>query len=471
VSESEHDGIEHSDAIDLVIAGGDVVTMNRQREVLEGGAVAIAGDQIAAVGATSALRRRWPEAPVLDATDCVVTPGMVNAHQHLTSDPLARSRIPDLLESGRSIFEWSVPLHAAATPDDESIAATIAAAHSALCGVTTVVEAGTVASPDRVAGAMKLVGVRGTVGTWGWDTFDGPFSAPADQVIERQRDVLEGHPRGGLVEGWVTLVGHDLVSDELVVAAADLARSAGVGMTLHISPTSADADAYLVRTGRRPLVHFDRLGVLGPHLLLAHAVWLDGDEIEAILSTRTAVAYCPWAYLRLGQGVTRAGRHAEIVERGGRVALGCDSMNAGDLPDVLSNAALAAGIARDGRVDPTRWGAHRAFELATISGAEAIGMAGRIGSIEPGKLADIVVHDASSITWTPRGDVAMQLVWGSDGRSVRDVFVNGRQIVSGGRCCTIDVAAVRKEAEVAAAALFDRAGIVPPQMWPVRSAR
>ena len=170
---------------------------------------------------------------------------------------------------------------------------------------------------------------------------------------------------------------------------------------MHLSPTSSDPEQYLARTGRRPVVHLQHLGVLGPHLLLAHGVWLDDEEIELVLASRTAIAYCPWAYLRLGQGVTRAGRHAEIVERGGRVALGCDSANAGDMADILRAAALAAGIARDTRLDPERFGAHDVFELATIAGAEAIGMADRIGSLEPGKQADIVVHRADGWGWSP----------------------------------------------------------------------
>src|SRR5207342_2907908 len=124
------------------------------------------------------------------------------------------------------------------------------------------------------------------------------------------------------------------------------------------------------------------LGVLGPHLLLGHGVWFDDEEVDLVLATRTAIAYCPWAYLRLGQGVFANGRHAEIVERGGRVALGCDAVNAGDVIDILRTAAVASGIARDARLDPTRFGAHQVFELATIAGAEAIGLADRIGSIE-----------------------------------------------------------------------------------------
>jgi 5-methylthioadenosine/S-adenosylhomocysteine deaminase len=318
---------------------------------------------------------------------------------------------------------------------------------------------------------MQAVGIRGTVGTWGWDIEEGPFVGTSDEVLARQREVVEAVPLGGLVEGWVTLVGHDLASDELLSGAADLARSSGTGMTMHLSPTSADPENYLARTGRRPVSHLSDLGVLGPNLLLGHGVWLDDEEIDLILSSRTAIAYCPWAYLRLGQGVSRVGRHAEIVERGGRVALGCDAANAGDVADILRAAALAAGIARDARLQPERFGAHQAFELATIAGAEAIGMGHRIGSIEVGKQADIVVHDATDWGWSPRGDVGLQLVWGTDGRTVRDVLVAGNPVIRNGRCVTVDATALRLAAREQQRSLLDRAGITIPHLWPHVDAR
>ena len=451
---------------DLLVTGGDVVTMNPRREVLVGGTVAISGGRVLEVGPTSALRAAHPNAEVLDASGCVVTPGFVDAHQHLTGDPLVRSCIPDLLRPGQSIFEWSVPLHGAHTPEDDEIAATLTAVECVRNGTTTVVEAGTVANPDRVVKALEAVGLRGTIGTWGWDVEGVPFSASPAEVLERQREVLRRWPAGSLVEGWVTLVGHSLASDELFAGAAELARQLGVGMTMHMSPTTSDPETYLARTGRRPVAHLDSLGVLGRHLLLAHAVWLDDEEVELILEHNVGIAYTPWAYLRLGQGVTRAGRHAEIVERGGRVALGCDSCNASDHHDVLKQAALAAGIARDARIDPTRFGAHQAFELATIGGADAIGMADRIGSLEAGKLADLVIHDARSLDWTPRGDPALQLVWGSDGRTVRDVIIGGRMVVRNGACTSVDVEALRTDAAAAQRAILQRTGIQVPHPWP-----
>lgn len=455
----------------LIIANGDVVTMNAAREVLCGGSVVVDGSTIVAVGGTAALLAAHPGATVVDATGCVVTPGMINAHQHQTGGPLFRSCIPDLLSPGESIFSWSVPLHGAHTPHDDETSAMLCAVESVQNGVTTVVEAGTVAHPAAVVQGMSAVGIRGTIGTWGWDIEVGPFVGTVDEVLDRQRAVLEAYPSGGLIEGWVTLVGHDLASDALLAGASDLARQSGAHMTMHLSPTSSDPERYLARTGRRPVVHLDHLGVLGPHLLLAHGVWFDEVEIELVLATRTAIAYCPWAYLRLGQGVTQAGRHADIVERGGRVALGCDASNAGDTADILRAAAAAAGIARDTRIDPTRFGAHEAFELATIAGAEAIGMADRIGSLEPGKQADVVVHRTDGWGWQPRGDVGLQLVWGTDGRSVRDVFVAGRPVVRDGRCVTVDTGALWHEAGAVQQALLDRAGIAVPHRWPQIDAR
>ena len=454
-----------------LLVGGDVVTMNARRDVLVGGAVAIAGDVIVGVGSTSQLRADHPGAREIDLRGCVLTPGMIDAHQHLTGDPLIRSCIPDLLPPGASIFEWSVPVHAAHEPDDDEASAVLSAVEALCAGVTTVVEAGTVAHADRVADGLRRVGLRATLGVWGWDIEAGPFAAPADEVLERQAAVVDAFPAGGLVEGWVTLVGHDLASDDLLAGAADLARRRGTNMTMHLSPTSSDPERYLERTGRRPVAHLDALGVLGQDLLIGHGVWLDDAEIELILQSRTAIAYCPWAYLRLGQGVCAHGRHAEIVERGGRVALGCDATNAGDSIDILRTAAVAAGLARDTRTDPTRFGAHDAFALATIDGAGAIGMDDRIGSLEPGKQADVVVHRTDTPGWTPRGDVALQLVWGTDGRSVRHVWVAGRQVVTDGRPTGLDWDELSAMAEHHQARVLERAGLSVPHVWPHVDAR
>ncbi len=294
--------------------------------------------------------------------------------------------------------------------------------------------------------------MRATIGQWGWDVAGVPFGAPAEEVLARHADLLDRLPPGGLVEGWVTLVGHDLMSDELVVGASELARSRGVGMTFHLSPSSGRsrratwrAPAAAVRPSRRGSA------------CSAATCSSPTPSTSTTTSSRWScvptppIAACPWAYLRLAQGVTVAGRHGELLRRGGRVALGCDSENAGDAVDILRAAALFVGLERDRSIDPFGFTAADGFALATISGAAAIGKRRRIGSIEVGKQADIVVHDTTGPAWLPRSiDPVRQLLWGIDGRSVSDVLVAGREVVRDGRCVTVDLDSLRVEAHAAA---------------------
>jgi 5-methylthioadenosine/S-adenosylhomocysteine deaminase len=432
---------------DVLVRGGDVLTMDANRTVLSDGAVAIHDDTIVAVGAWRELREEFPEASVIGDADALLTPGYVNAHQHLTGDRLVHSCIPDAIDSQVAIFGWAVPVHSAHTGDDDELSATLGAIEAVTNGITCTVEAGTVAHPDRVAAAVRTVGMRATIGQWGWDAPGVPFGAPADEVLHRHAELLDRLPPGDLVEGWVTLVGHDLMSDDLVAGASDLARARGVGLTFHLSPHGGDAVSYVQRTGRRPFVHLDQLGVFGSHVLVAHAVHLDDDELDVIVRTDTAVASCPWAYLRLAQGVTAAGRHGELLARGARVALGCDSENAGDAVDILRAATLFVGLARDAAMDPFGITAHDGLTLATIGGARAIGKSDTIGSLEIGKQADLVVHDRGGPQFVPRStDPVLQLMWASDGRSVRDVLIAGRQVVRDGRCTTADLDSLRDEA-------------------------
>ena len=236
--------------------------MDPDRKIIHDGAVAVDDDLIAAVGSFADVSAAHPGVEVLGSPTDLVVPGYVNGHQHLTGDRLIQSSIPDDLANGEAIFTWVVPVHGEHTGDDDELSATLALAEALSNGVTTTFEAGTVAHPDRVAAAADRIGARLTVGTWGWDVEHGPFTGSVDEVVERQTSALD-LATGPLVSSWVSLVGHDLMSDELVVAASELARNRGVGLTFHLSPSTSDTDSYRDRTGHAPLVHLDSLGVLG----------------------------------------------------------------------------------------------------------------------------------------------------------------------------------------------------------------
>jgi 5-methylthioadenosine/S-adenosylhomocysteine deaminase len=451
-----------NEAVDLVVTGDVVVTMADGVDRISQGAVVVRGDRIVDVTTADDARARYSAARTVGGPGTVVLPGLIDAHQHLTGDRLIRSTIPDDLGLGRALDEWALPSHGAHTGDLDELSATLALVESVSNGITFTVEAGTVAHPERVLAAFDAVGVGGTLGSWGWDVGGGVHAGTVDEVIARQRTVIDmtaEHPR---VDGWVTLVGHDLMSDELVVAASELALAEQTGLTFHISPSDADAISYLERTGRRPIEHLAALGAIGPHVLLAHAVHIDDHELDIVLDRDVAVASCPWAYLRLGQGITRSFHHPRLIRHGGRVALGCDSENAGDAIDILLAARLFAGLAKDSAMDPTSFSSAAALRLATIDGARALGLQAEIGSLEVGKRADIVVIDTTGPAWTPHADdPTLALVWASDGRAVRDVVASGQVVVAGGTCVTVDHRTLAAEARQAHQLLVSKCGAHP----------
>ena len=154
----------------LLVEGDWVLTMDTARTMMRDGAVAVADGRIVDVGAAADLAARWPGARRLGGAGRLVMPGLINAHQHLTGDRLARSTIPDTIASHEAIFAWAVPLHAAHTPADDELSATLALVDAVTNGVTFTIEAGTVGHPERVLAAYDRVGVGGTLGSWGSDS-------------------------------------------------------------------------------------------------------------------------------------------------------------------------------------------------------------------------------------------------------------------------------------------------------------
>ena len=454
--------------VDLLVTHALVVTLDADRRIISDGALAVLGDRILAVDKTETLVRRYRATQTIDATGFVLVPGLVNAHIHVTGEPLTRGCAPDDIDFNTLIFDWLSAAHFAHTPEDERLAAQFAALEMLRTGTTCFLDAGTCCFVDHVVDGMVSMGIRGRVGQWSWDALDAPMAAATDRVIRGLEDEIARHPTrpDRLVSAWPILIGHYTCSDALWQAAKSIADRNGVGLGFHMSPVPNDAAYFLEHHGRRPFEHLAELGVLGRNIVATHAVHLDDSEVALLGAAAASVAHCPMTALRGAYGVTTRGRIPELVEAGVNLALGSDGSNDGNSNDLHRAMLLLAGLSKDARLDPTLFPATQALEHATLAGARALLLEDEIGRLAPGYKADFVLHDTDRPEWRPLLDVVNQLVWSVDGRSVHSVWVDGVRVVENYRSTRIDEEKLYAEVESAGRRIIGRAKLPVASRWP-----
>jgi len=440
---------------DLLVTGRLVVTMDDERSVWRDAAVAVTGDRITAVGPRDELLAEGA-ARVVDGGDAVVLPGLIDAHVHLTGPALFPGAEPAQAPLSEHFPDWVLPPHVASDGADEAAAARFSALSMLSAGTTGCIEAGVIGAVDGVLQALAPTGLRAAVGAWVSDGWPGPLGQPdAAAAIEA---LGAAGRRQGLVVVWPSVVGHDGVSDEVLVAAARLAQERGTGWTLHLSTGPEDGAHFRARSGRAPLAHLDALGVLSARTVIAHGLHLDDDEVAVLRRTGATVVHCPGAALRLCLGLAEHGRHPELPH----VALGTDTVNASNHLDILRAAATACDAYGAARTDRSTLPAETALAWATRGGARAMGLEGQTGQLLPGTLADLVVADCGPVI----PHVANALVHGAP--RVRHVVVGGRQVVDDGRVAGEHAAAAAFQA--AAARVRERLGAPAETGWPSQHA-
>ena len=457
-------------AVDLMVDAWYVVTMNATRDIVHHGSIVVDDGRIVAVGKTADLDDRYVPTRRIGGDRFVLTPGLVNTHIHITGEPLTRGYVPDDTPFEENVFVWLTNLYAVHDADDERCSARLAATEMLRSGTTTFLEAGTIRFLDEVLDGLAETGIRGRLGSWVWDLPPEPdvYHQSTDQAIARLQGQLEAsrvHGDGRLGT-WATVVGHTTCSDPLWRAARELADEHGVGMSFHMSPAATDPDGFIAEFGRRPMEHLDELGVLREDCAITHCVHVDDSEIAIMGGHGLTVAHCPTTALKVSYGVTRIGRMPEMVQKGVNVSIGTDGNNASNYSDLMRATYLVAGLFKDGRMDPHMFPAEKAFEMATIGGARAIGMQDEIGSLEVGKRADAVLHDTDRPEWRPLLNVVNQLVWSADGRGVHTVIVDGDVVVEDGHMTRIDEPSLWAEAQRRGEALVARSGLPDKAKFP-----
>ncbi|WP_295540466.1 amidohydrolase family protein [uncultured Pseudacidovorax sp.] len=444
-----------ADAADHLLCDLTVVTMDAQLRVLDHAGVAIRAGRIAWVGPMAALPPALADLPRQPLPGRVLTPGFVNVHTHAILS-MVRGVAEDL--GFAPAYTPGIPHGHDVRPDEAVSLARLGAVEALLFGSTLIND--TYVHADLTLPAMAGIGGRvfscgrihdadfSLIGDGRWEHHDAIGDRTLDEAL-----ALAARWHGGF-DGrtGVQLSAHapDTCSDALLARIGEAARAQGLRVNTHLAQSRKEVAQVLARSGRTPAQLLDEVGLLDDRLVAAHCLFLDEADLARCGRAGIHVAHIPKGNATGGTAApTSALRRA-----GAALALGTDNMHA-DMVEVL-RWALAIGRLQEGGVDDF-WQPMHVLRMATLGGAEAMGLADRIGSIEVGKQADLVAFDFRRAHLVPCVNPVGNLVHTAQGRDVEHVWVDGRQVVAAGRPTQVDLDAILVDAQRAAQALWQRA--------------
>lgn len=401
--------------------------------VIEHGAVAIEEGRIADVGPAAEVRARNPQARVRALPDAALLPGLVNAHTHaamtllrgFADDVALMTWLNDRIWPAES--RWVDPGFVA----DGTL---LAAAEMLTAGVTTFADM--YFFPGAAIDACQRAGIRIMSGQV---IVDGAtaYGSGADEYLKKAQEIVTAYRDVPLVHLSVAPHAPYTVCDATLVRAVELADQWDLPLNIHVHETRDEIEQSLQQYGLRPLARMDRLGAVNYRLLAAHAVHLTADEISLLAERGSALVHCPASNLKLASGMARL---ADWLAAGIRVGVGTDGPASNNRLDLLSDLRLASLLAKAVSDDAAAVPARQALHTATLGGAQALGMADRIGSLTVGKDADFIAINLGAWQSQPLYDVASHLVYATAPGAVSDVWVAGRPRVQDGALVDLDPA-------------------------------
>ena len=417
--------------------------MNEEFDVHSPGAVAIKGDTLVAIGEVDQILENYQAEETIDSQGSVIIPGLVNAHTHVPMT-LLRGLNDDL-----RLDVWLgylMPLEREfVTPEFVYLGTQLACAEMISSGVTTFADM--YYFEDSVAQATSEIGMRGLLGQTIL-IFPTPDAESYEEGLILCRRFIEKWTDHPLIQPAVAPHAWYTATPELMQACADLARGYDVPLHTHISETVLEVENCR-EVHHMPVVPWlSNQGILRTKLLAAHCVQIDQGEMYQLKKAGAGVAHCPTSNLKLASGIAQI---ADMLEVGLNVGVGTDGPASNNDLDMFEEMRLAALLAKTVNNDPTTLPARKALELATIGGAKALHMGDKVGSLEPGKKADLVIVDVGHLHNWPHfhnhpDTVYSRLIYASKSSDVTDVVCNGRWLLRDRRLLTVDQEQVKKEA-------------------------
>ena len=415
---------------DILITNGLVLTMDDRQQTFPAGAVAICADRIAAVGKADEIAAGKP-GRVIDARGGIIMPGLVNTHTHAAMT-LFRGLADDL-----PLMTWLndhiFPAEAALNPHQVYGGALLACAEMIMSGTTTFCDM--YLFEDAVARAAQKAGIRAVVGEVLFDFASPNYGSPA-QGFAYTETLIKAYRGDPLITIAVEPHSPYLCAPAVLNQAFALAGQHGIPMVIHLAETAGEVATLRERYGRTPVEHLEALGVLAPNVLACHCVMLTEHDIELLKRRDVKVSHNPESNMKLASGVAPV---PQLLDAGICVGLGTDGAASNNNLDLFLEMDTAAKLHKVHCLDPTVLDAGTVLRMATIDGARALGLSERIGSLEPGKQADVIILDTHRPHLVPMYHPVSHLVYAARGSDVETAVINGRIVMEHGRILTFDV--------------------------------
>lgn len=424
------------DADRFLLTARYVVSMDEEGTLYSPGYVAIQGSRIKSLGLVDDAP---DEGKRIDYGNAAIIPGLINSHTHAAMT-LLRGVADDLpLDDWLEGHIW--PLEAKFLSPEFIRAGTKLAAIEMLKGGTTLF-ADMYFFEDEVAAAAKDVGIRVLIGE-GVLAFPTVSAKEPGKVFDHIRRQVEKYRDDKLVRVHIAAHSTYATSEEQLRRCADLARELNLPIEIHCGETDKEAKECIAKHGKSQVAYLKDLGLLDTQIGLVHMIWPQGQDWELLKRDNVSVISCPQSNLKLASGIPPI---AHYLEDEIRVSLGTDGAASNNNLDMWEELRLAAFLAKGSSLDPTKLPARQALRMVTIDGARTWGLEDELGSLEPGKKADMVVVDLDKPHTTPTYDIYSTLVYAASAADVSDVFVAGRRVVKEAKITTLDEESVLGEA-------------------------
>lgn len=445
-----------------------IITVDPKRRVLRNASILIEDGEIKQVDKADKLRNQRAD-KTIDGTHRVVTPGFFNNHMHISYAHAVRGIFPDDLPL-QTYLSYVFKLQSAMTPEEEYYTSLLAVTELLKNGCTCLVDPGTIKDLDSGVKAIEQSGIRAIIGREVLDLAN-PLNLHVADTKEAKREMEEVIHRydmklDGRLRAWAMPFHPNYCSDELMLAAKEMADKHSVGVTTHIAGNEEQTKTFISQRGKKPIIHLGEKGILGQNVLLAHTLAVSDEEVEILAKTDTKVVHCPPAAVR-GSGATKLGKFPEMLAKGVCVSLGNDAANSSYYLDLIRAMYLAAVLYKDARQDRRLIPPETAIEMGTINGAKALGLDRVTGSIEPGKRADLVLFNTRRPEWRSLFNPVNSLIYAADGRSVDTVLVDGRIVVASQRATYVDEDMLYDKVQQMGESLLSRTGVAFKYPWPV----